>query len=131
MRPALRALLPVIALSAVLFGGTAIAADATSALWSIQFHGSATSDGEVHLRVTPQTGEPIVVNIKIHAGRGEMFMAKDVLAALKSQLPKGQYKSEIVHGQEVLLKAGHGQPAFGVELVDSNVAGTKLQIAPG
>ena len=126
-----RALLSVIALVAAMFGGIATAADGTSVLWSIQFHGSATSDGDVQLRVTPQTGEPILVNVKIHSGRGEMFMAKDVLAALKAQLPKGHYKAEIVHGQEVLVKAGHGEPAFGLELVASSVAGTKLKLGPG
>jgi len=110
--------------------GAALAADAPVEKWRIQFQGHATSDGELHLRLTPQTGEPIALTIKIHSGRGEMYMAKDLLAALKEQLPFPRFKTEIVHGQEVLVKAGHGEPAFALELVDSSVAGAKVHLGP-
>lgn len=112
------------------FGAVATAADAPAEKWRIQLQGQASSDGEVHLRVTPQTGDPIVVTIKIKSGRGEMFMAKDVLAAFKAQLPAKVYRSEIVHGGDVLVKAGHGEPSFAIEVVDSNVAGTRLKVGP-
>ena len=130
MNPALRAFVPVFALIAALITGTAAAADAPAEKWRLNFQGQATSDGEVHLRLTPQTGEPIVVTIKIHSGRGQMFMAKDLLAAFKTQLPKGRFKSEIIHVQDVYLRAGNGEPAFTIEFVDSTVAGTKVHIGP-
>ncbi len=125
----LRVLVPVFALLA-LATGTALAASAPTGKWRVQFQGHATNDGEMHLRVTPQTGEPIIVTVKISRGRGEMFMAKDLLEAFKAQLPKMRFKSEIIHNQEVLLKAGHEEPAFALEFVDSTVEGSKLILGP-
>ncbi len=130
MNSSLRAFLPVLALFAALTAGTAVAADAPSEKWRLNFQGQATSDGELRLRLTPQTGEPIVVTVKIHSGRGQMYMAKDLLAALKAQLPKGRFKSEIIHVQDVFLKVGHDEPAFTIELVDSSIAGTRLHLGP-
>jgi hypothetical protein len=121
----------VIALLAIAcFGTVATAADSPAEKWRIQLQGQASSDGEVRLRLTPQSGEPIVVTVKIHSGRGELYMAKDILAALKAQLPAKQYRSEIVHGADVLVKAGHGGPSFSLEVVDSNVPGTRLKLGP-
>jgi hypothetical protein len=129
MNRTLRAFVSVVALLA-LTTGAVTAADAPTGKWRIQFQGRATNDGEMHLRVTPQTGEPIIVTIKIARGRGELFMAKDVLEGFKTQLPKLRFKSEIVHGQEVLLKAGHEEPAFALELMDSTVEGSRMILGP-
>jgi hypothetical protein len=129
MNRAFRTFAPALALLALLTGN-AIAAAKPAGQWKVHLQGQATSEGEVHLRITPQTGEPIVVTIKIATSRGEMYMAKDLLAALKAQLPMPQYKSEIVHISDVLIKAGHGQPAFSIEFVDSSVGGTKVIVAP-
>jgi hypothetical protein len=129
MNPALRAFVPVVALFA-LITGTAAAADAPAEKWRLHFQGQATSDGEMHLRLTPQTGEPILITLKINSGRGQMYMAKDLLAAFKAQLPRGRFKSEIIHVQDVFLKSGHKEPAFTIEFVDSTVTGTKLHLGP-
>jgi hypothetical protein len=112
------------------FSVAAPAADAPTEKWRVQFQGRATSDGEMHLRLTPQTGEPIVITVKIHNGRGEMFMAKDLLAALKGQIPISRFKTEVVHGQEVLVKAARGEPVFTLEFVDSTVGSTKVSVGP-
>jgi hypothetical protein len=125
----LRVLVPVVALLAFVTG-SACAADAPTGKWRIQFQGHAVSDGEVHLRVTPQTGEPVVIALKVSRGRGEMGMANDLVAAFKAQLPKLRFKSEVVHNNEVLLKAGHEEPVFGVEFVDSSVEGSKVILGP-
>jgi hypothetical protein len=108
----------------------AVAGDAPVEKWRLLFQGKATSDGELHLRLTPQTGEPILLTVKINSGRGEMYMARDVHAALKKQLPMPRFKAEIIHGQEVLVKAGRGEPAFALEVVDSSIAGTKVHLGP-
>jgi hypothetical protein len=129
MNQALRIFAPALALLALLTAD-AVAATPPVGQWKINLTGQATSAGEVHLRVTPQTGEPVLVTIKIATSRGEMYMAKDVLAALKAQLPMPQYKSEIVHIRDVLLKPGHGQPTFTLEFVDSTVGGTKVAVGP-
>lgn len=117
-------------LFAACFSAAVSAAGAPAEKWRLQLIGQATSDGEMHLRLTPQSGDAIVVTIKIHSGRGELYMAKDLLAALKAQLPGKQFRSEIVHGDQVLVKAGHGEAAFTLEFVDSSVTGTRLKLGP-
>jgi|SRR5688572_2777814 hypothetical protein len=112
------------------FSAAVVAADAPSEKWLLVFQGRATSDGEMQLRLTPQTGEAILLTVKINSGRGEMYMARDVHAALKKQLPMPRFKTEILHGQEVLVKAGRGEPVFALELVQSSVTGTKVHLGP-
>ena len=130
MRPSIRAFVPVVALLAALITGTATAADAPAETWRIEFQGQATSTGELHFRVNPQAGEPLLFTVKIHSGRGEMYMAKDLLEAIKTQLSRKRFKSEIIHVQEVHLKSGHDEPPFTIELLDSSVTGTKVKIGP-
>jgi hypothetical protein len=113
-----------------LFTGTLAAAEAPTEKWRILFQGGATSDGNMQFRVTPQAGEPLLFNIKVTSGQGTMAMAKVLLAGIKAQLPKSRFKSEILHIQEVLLKAGHGEPAFTLELVESTVTGAKVVLGP-
>lgn len=108
---------------------TALASATPAEKWHITFQGQSTSAGEVHLRVTPQSGEPVEITVQIDSGRGQIAMAKEILAGLKASLSMPQYKSEIIHVETVRLKAGHGQPAFGLELVESTVGGTKVLIA--
>lgn len=112
-----------------LAAATALAA-APAEKWQIKLEGQSTSEGQVHLRVTPQSGDPIEVTIRIASGRGVIAIAKDMVAGLKTQLKMPQYKSEVLHLQDVLLKAGHDQPAFTVELVESTVGGTKVVLSP-
>ena len=111
--------------------GTARAeAPAPATKWRVTFSGQAASTGQIQFRVTPQSGAPILVNVKITLGRGEFYIAKDLCEAFKSQLPKKIFKSEVVHGQEVLVKAGPGEPGFALELVESTVQGPHLHVTP-
>jgi hypothetical protein len=113
----------------VVVAATALAAATPAEKWHIKFEGQSTSAGEVHLRVTPQGGDPVDITVKIDSGRGQIAMAKELLASLKTGLSLPQYKSEIIHVETVRLKAGHKQPAFGLELVESTVGGTRVVIA--
>jgi len=116
----------------VFAAGTVQAAPpAPATKWRVTFSGQATSDGQMQFRVTPQSGEPILVNVKINQGRGEFYIAKDLCEAFKAQLPKKIFKSEIVHGQDLLVKAGPGEAGFALELVDSTVQGPHLHVAAG
>jgi hypothetical protein len=131
MHQATRPFVVAIALLATLITGTAAAADAApAAKWRIEFQGQATSTGELQFRVTPQAGEPLLFTVKIHSGRGEVYMAKDVLEGIKAQLPRKRFKSEVAHVREVYLKSGHEEPPFTLELLNSTVEGTKVQIDP-
>jgi len=113
----------------VFAAGTAhAAAPAPATKWRVTFAGQAASEGQNQFRVTPQSGEPMLVTVKIIQGRGETYIAKDLCSAFKAQLPKKIFKSEIVHGQDVLVKAGPGEPAFALELVDSTVQGPRLHV---
>ena len=130
MNRAIRVFVPVIAIVAALITSIAAAADAPAEKWRIVFQGQATSSGELHFRLTPQTGEPLLFTVKIPSGRGEVYMAKDVLEGIKAQLSRKRFKSEIVHVQDVILKSGHDEPSFTIELLDSTVEGTKVHISP-
>jgi len=132
MLPNILRSLSVSLLVTVLAAGAAQAAPpAPATKWRVTFSGQAASTGQIQFRVTPQSGAPILVNVKITQGRGEFYIAKDLCEAFKSQLPKKIFKSEVVHGQEVLVKAGPGEPGFALELVDSTVQGTHLHVAAG
>ena len=130
MNHAIRAFVPILAMFAALITGTVSAAEAPASKWRVQFQGKSSAEGELHFRLTPQTGEPILLTINIARGRGEMYMAKDLLAGLKKQLPLARFRSEIVHGKEVQLKAGHEEPVYTLELVDSTVEGPKVVLGP-
>jgi hypothetical protein len=117
-------------LLAVLSTGTLIAAEAPAEKWRIHFQGSAASAGELHFRLTPQSGEPMLVKIKISSGQGTISMARDVIAGIKAQVPRARFKSEIMHVQDVLLKSGHGEPAFTLELVEYTVEGSQVFMGP-
>jgi len=119
--------------AALLVTGIAQAADtpAATSKWRVDFNGKAASDGEMQFRVTPQTGEPILVTAKINQGRAQIYIAQDVLADFKAQLPKERFRAEIVAGERLLVKAHSGEQAFVLELVTSSVAGTHIHVTPG
>jgi hypothetical protein len=119
--------------AAWLVTGTVTAADAPAPTgkWRVDFNGKAASDGEMKFRITPQAGDPILVTAKIHHGRAQIYIAQDVRDSLKSQLPKERFRTEIVAGERVIVKAHSGEQAFLLELVESSVAGTRVHISPG
>jgi len=123
-----------VALAATLLvTGTAQSADtpAPNSKWRVDFNGKAASDGEMQFRVTPQSGDPILVTAKINHGRAQIYIAQDVLADFKAQLPKERFRAEIVAGERLLVKAHSGEQAFVLELVTTSVAGTHIHVTPG
>jgi hypothetical protein len=100
--------------------------------WRIEMSGGhATESGQVQFRITPHEGEPILVTARVGRGHGETIVAKDVLDALKHQLPKERFGAEIFSGQQVVVKPHRGEPDFTVELVESAVPGIRFHITPG
>jgi hypothetical protein len=119
--------------AALLFTGSAKAADEAAPehaqKWRLDFSGgNATDDGQVQFRVTPHDGEAILVTVKIARGRGEHFIAQDVLEAFKKQLPKKRFGSDVVAGQELLLKSRADEPEFAVEIVEASVPGIRFHL---
>ncbi|MEO8062380.1 MAG: hypothetical protein ABI821_06505 [Pseudomonadota bacterium] len=121
--------------AALLCSGSAKAADeatpAHAEKWRIDCNGHATDDGQVQFRVTPHEGEAILVTAKIFRGRGEHFVAQDMLKAFKDQLPRKRFGAEIVASQQVLVKPRPGEPEFTVEIVEAAVPGMHFHVTKG
>ena len=117
-------------LAALTLAGAASAADSPAAVnkWHVLFNGTAENDGQLQFRMTPHEGEAVNVTIDIKRGRGVMFIARDVCDAFKSQLPKKRFKSEVFSDNQVLVKAGPGESEFALELMGSDVPGTRVQV---
>lgn len=122
--------------AALLCSGSAKAADEAApdhaAKWRVDLSGgNATADGAVQFRLTPQDGNAILVTVKIAHGRGEHFVAQDILKAFKDQLEKKRFGSDVVAGQQVIVKARGSEPEFSLELVESAVPGLRFHVTKG
>jgi hypothetical protein len=95
--------------------------------WRLQVSEGANNDGVMHFRVTPKDGTPVDIEVPLKDGRGEDGCARDIRDAFKAALDKGTYKIEIDDGEDVLVKKRKG-PDFSVELVESTVKGTRVNL---
>jgi hypothetical protein len=95
--------------------------------WRLEVHEGANNDGVIHFRLTPQGETPIDIKVQLKDGRGEDGCAKDIRDAFKSALDKNIYKIEIDDGEDVLVKK-HKGPDFAIELVESTVKGTRVNL---
>ena len=95
--------------------------------WRLEVSEGANSDGVLHFRLTPKDGSPVDINVALKDGRGEDGCARDIRDAFKTALDKAIYKVEIDDGEDVLVKKRKG-PDFAVELVESTVKGTRVNL---
>ena len=95
--------------------------------WRLEVSGGANSDGTMLFRVTPDQGAPVDVTVAIDDGRGENAVAGDIKNALRKALDGKTYTVEVDDGEDVLVKKKKG-PDFTIELVESTVKNTKVQI---
>lgn len=93
--------------------------------WRMQVSEGANNDGVMNFRLTPKGGTPIDIPVRLKKGRGEDGCARDIRDAFKKALDKKVYKVEIDDGEDVLVKK-HKGPDFSVQLIDSNVKGTRI-----
>jgi hypothetical protein len=122
--------------AALLCSGSARAADesapAQGEKWRVECSGGhATDNGEVQFRLTPQNGDTILVTVKIFRGRGEHFVAQDLLKAFKDQLPRKRFGAEVVASQVLLVKPRSGEPDFTLEIAESAVPGMRFHVSKG
>ena len=116
-------------LTALSMSGVAAYADAAySNKWRIEISEGANSSGTMTFRVTPHQGTPVDVTAQIKGGRGENGVARDVRDALAAQLSSGSFAIEVDDGEDVLIKKREGQPDFAVELVQSSITGTRVEV---
>jgi hypothetical protein len=95
--------------------------------WRLQVSEGANNDGVMHFRITPKEGAPIDINVPLKDGRGEDGCARDIRDTFRKSLDKNLYKVEIDDGEDVLVKK-RGGPDFAVELVESTVKGTRVNL---
>ncbi len=95
--------------------------------WRLEVHEGANNDGVMRFRLTPKGETPIDINVQLKDGRGEDGCAKDIRDVFRSVLDKDIYKIEIDDGEDVLVKKRKG-PDFAIELVESTVKGTRVNL---
>lgn len=127
--PSFKTLAASLLAATFLCGIAAADAPAPATLWKLAVSGNAEADSEIQFRVTPQSGEPILVSAKFSRGRGPIAIAKGLCEAFKAQLPKRVYRCEVMHGEEAQVKAGFEQPAFSLEVVESTLTGARVKIS--
>lgn len=102
------------------------AACAESNKWRLQFSGKANSDGVIVLRFTPADGDAITAEISIDNNTGENGVAREVVRALREQLPRDDYSVERDDGEDVLIKKRLGRRDFALEIVSNSVRGVRI-----
>lgn len=108
--------------------GVAQADAAFSNKWRIEISEGANAPGTMTFRVTPSQGSPTDITAQIKGGRGENGVARDVRDALAAQLSPGRFDVEVDDGEDVLVKKREGQPDFALELVQSSITGTRVEL---
>jgi hypothetical protein len=95
--------------------------------WRLEVSEGANNDGVMHIRITPREETPIDINVGLKNRRGEDGCARDIRDAFKAALDKKIYQIEIDDEEDVLVKRRKG-PDFAVELVESTVKGTRVNL---
>ena len=95
--------------------------------WRLEVSEGANNDGVMHFRITPQGGTPIDIPVRLKEGRGEDGCSRDIKAAFKAALDRKIYKVEGDDEEDVLVKKRTG-PDFAIELVESTVKGTRVNL---
>ncbi|MGC3979731.1 MAG: hypothetical protein QM808_00545 [Steroidobacteraceae bacterium] len=108
--------------------GLAQADAAYSNKWRIELSEGANAPGSMTFRVTPKQGAPIDITAQIKGGRGENGVARDVRDALAAKLSPDRFNVEVDDGEDVLIKKRDGQPDFALELTQSSIPGTRVEL---
>lgn len=108
--------------------GSAQAESTYSNKWRIEISEGANAPGTMTFRVTPNQGSPMDITAQIKGGRGENGVARDIRDALAAQLPSSRFNVEVDDGEDVLVKKQDGQPDFALELIQSSIPGTRVEL---
>jgi hypothetical protein len=115
------------ALALVVASASALAVPSTS--WRLQFDGSAGSDGEIVLALTPDGGATEQVVVAIGRADSENQIAHKALVALQ-QAAGADYSIEQDNGEDVLVRHREGVDLFEVEVVRNTVEGVSVDFDP-
>jgi hypothetical protein len=95
--------------------------------WRLEVSEGANNDGVMRFRLTPLGGAPVEVPVALKDGRGEDGCARDIRDSFRKALDKKAFKIELDDGEDVLVKKRTG-PDFAIELVESTVTGTRVNL---
>jgi len=95
--------------------------------WRIKFDERAKSDGTISFRIWPREGAPLQVDVPVVDGQSENRIASSARDALRVALGKG-FHVEVDDGEDVLVKARHGTPDFGVQLVGNTARDVDIKL---
>ncbi len=95
--------------------------------WRIEVKEGSNNDGVLRFRVTPEAGTPVDVAVELKKGRSENGVARDVRDAFRAALDTKIFKVEGDDFEDVLVKKRKG-PDFSIELVESTVKGTRIDL---
>jgi hypothetical protein len=116
-------------LALVLVVASASALAVPSASWRLQFEGSAGSDGEIVLAVTPDGGTPEKVVVAIGRADSENQIAHKALVALQKAAGT-DYSIEQEDGEDLIVRQREGVDLFEVEVVENTVEGVEVEFDP-
>jgi hypothetical protein len=116
------------ACAAILFATAAMQASAEPRnKWRIEFGKHAKSAGEIVLRFTPETGEPVEVTTQFADGVGENQSADILRKSLKAKIGKA-YNIDVDDGEDVLIKRKGKTPKFEITVVSNTVANLEVEV---
>lgn len=97
--------------------------------WNITSSGTATSSGELLLRVSPGDGrDPVEVTVFVSSGTNETGVASSIRRALSTQLDRQRFDVEAGEGANVLVRGERSNKGFSVELIDSDVDDVRVSV---
>lgn len=117
----------LLALLLVVASASALAVPSTS--WRLQFAGSAESDGEIVLAVTPDGGIPERIVVAVGRADSGTQIAHKALMALQ-QAAGNEYSVEQDDDADVLLRHRDGVDVFEVAVVRNTVKGVSVDFDP-
>lgn len=117
----------LLALVLVVASASALAVPSTS--WRVQFSGSAESDGEVVLAVTPEGGETEKIVVPVGRADSENQIAYKAMAALQKAAGT-DYEIKQDDGEDVLVTHREGVDLFELAVVSNTVEGVEVEFDP-
>jgi hypothetical protein len=95
--------------------------------WRLQLDGAADTSGTVVLRLSPEDGADIDVEVAIPAGTHENAAARLIRDAIRAEVGK-QYRAEVDDGEDVLVKRRSGQPDLAITVTTNTAEGLRISL---
>lgn len=97
--------------------------------WNIAATGSAASSGDLAFRITRADGSnPVDITVAVISGASQDSVARSIGRSLGSQLPRDKYTVQLGENANVLVSDPRGQPAFAIELIDSDIENVRVAV---